>query len=206
MTADTAVQNYLGRCKECNFALFATEEDVRAAASFADMKQPGIAYRLSDGGTFARCPNRHRVFFMKVVKGTFSKDHNCDSRCLNAKGNDCTCSCGGANHGRGHVAAMVYEASEAIPEAPKRFLGEIGKHITGEVEVQYKRLVEGQYKSMLYVFVTLDETAIIKWFAPLQYDPNFETGQKLKIRAKVKKHDENERFGNATIVTYLEEV
>jgi len=27
--------------------------------------------------------------------------HKCDSRCLNAKRNDCECSCGGANHGAG---------------------------------------------------------------------------------------------------------
>lgn len=28
--------------------------------------------------------------------------HKCDSRCLNAKGGNCECSCGGANHGAGH--------------------------------------------------------------------------------------------------------
>jgi hypothetical protein len=27
--------------------------------------------------------------------------HKCDARCLNAKGNNCECSCGGKNHGRG---------------------------------------------------------------------------------------------------------
>lgn len=27
--------------------------------------------------------------------------HKCDARCRNAKGHDCQCSCGGANHGAG---------------------------------------------------------------------------------------------------------
>lgn len=27
--------------------------------------------------------------------------HACGPRCLNAKGHDCECQCGGANHGRG---------------------------------------------------------------------------------------------------------
>ena len=30
----------------------------------------------------------------------------CDARCYMAKGNDCTCLCGGKNHGVGHEAAM----------------------------------------------------------------------------------------------------
>ncbi len=28
--------------------------------------------------------------------------HVCDSRCMNAKGGNCECSCGGKNHGRGY--------------------------------------------------------------------------------------------------------
>lgn len=27
--------------------------------------------------------------------------HKCDARCMNAKGHNCECSCGGANHGKG---------------------------------------------------------------------------------------------------------
>lgn len=27
--------------------------------------------------------------------------HKCDARCLNAKGHQCECSCGGKNHGKG---------------------------------------------------------------------------------------------------------
>lgn len=41
-----------------------------------------------------------------IVRKVFVKaggDANCDSRCINATGPDCDCSCGGANHGRGNL-------------------------------------------------------------------------------------------------------
>ena len=34
----------------------------------------------------------------KLLKG-FVTDHECDARCMGAKGHVCECSCGGANHG-----------------------------------------------------------------------------------------------------------
>ena len=37
-----------------------------------------------------------------TIRGQFSAAHRCDSRCIYAKGPDCECSCGGANHGAGH--------------------------------------------------------------------------------------------------------
>jgi hypothetical protein len=33
--------------------------------------------------------------------------HKCDSRCLNAKGGNCECACGGENHGKGFRAEAV---------------------------------------------------------------------------------------------------
>jgi hypothetical protein len=106
----------LGRCKECDFALFATREQVIDAASFKEVQQAGMPYRVGNNGHFARCPNRHKVFVLKGIKGTYSAEHKCDARCLNAKGHSCTCSCGGMNHGRGH-ASVVHEAGVVI-EAP----------------------------------------------------------------------------------------
>lgn len=44
----------------------------------------------------AVCPITRQVFF----KANPSL-HKCDARCLNAKGHNCECSCGGSNHGRG---------------------------------------------------------------------------------------------------------
>jgi hypothetical protein len=46
------------------------------------------------------CATHKRRIEFKQVKGTFSPEHVCDARCLCAKGNNCECSCGGANHGK----------------------------------------------------------------------------------------------------------
>lgn len=196
MDAPTTKMPLLGRCKACDYALFATDEDVREADDWAGVK-PGLAYRVNNG-FFARCPQGHRVFPLRRIKGTYSPDHKCDARCLNAKGHTCTCSCGGANHGRGHVAAVV-EAHE------QRFIGEIGKHIIGTVKVVGIKDITGNYESTLHTFVT-DKGDVIKWFRPsFVTKPDFEQGERVKIRAKVKDHQEN-NFGKATIVIYVERV
>ena len=36
------------------------------------------------------------------VVGVINTEHDCDTRCLNAIGRSCECSCGGTNHGTGH--------------------------------------------------------------------------------------------------------
>jgi hypothetical protein len=44
-----------------------------------------------------KCQGRNRTQ-TNEVNGTYS-EHKCDSRCTSAKGADCECGCGGANHG-----------------------------------------------------------------------------------------------------------
>lgn len=112
MSAESVTMPLVGRCKECDFALFVgNPAEATEVADFSGVKAGTQAYRVGNEGFFARCPNRHKFFVLKRIKGTFSKDHECDARCLNAKGNDCTCSCGGINHGRGHAVTAVAEAT-----------------------------------------------------------------------------------------------
>lgn len=219
----TTTQNYLGKCKECDYVIFATASDVQDAESFREVTAGTGVYRVGNNGCFARCTNRHKVFPCKPIKGTFSEAHQCDSRCLNAKGWECTCSCGGANHGRGHVATVTQAADLGVafaseesrndldriaeqvfnPPSEPRHLGESGKYITGEVFVKtVKSLANG---SVLYSFRTVNGGHVIKWFAPGYADPSFEVGSIHKIRAKVKSHGE---FNGTpeTVVTYVEEV
>lgn len=35
-----------------------------------------------------------------LVRGVYSERHVCDTRCTEAKGHQCTCSCAGRNHGK----------------------------------------------------------------------------------------------------------
>jgi hypothetical protein len=97
---------YLGRCKSCDYALFATNEQIELVEDFSAVTAGAGAKRVGNNGVFARCTNGHKFFMLRAVKGTYSPDHKCDARCLNAKGHDCTCSCGGANHGRGHILTV----------------------------------------------------------------------------------------------------
>lgn len=200
-----AMSNYLGRCKEtgCGFALFATREDISDGETFRDVKV-GAAARVGNNGVFGRCANGHKVFPMKLVRGTYSAVHECDSRCLNAKGNNCTCSCGGANHGRGHasVIASAGEVEAAVEvKASSVHLGEIGQHIRGTASVIHSRDVND---ATLYTFRATNG-AIIKWFCPSYANPEYEVGKIVTFRAKVKKHDTWNSEAQ-TVVTYLEEV
>jgi hypothetical protein len=114
MSAPTTTEMpLLGRCKECDYALFvAPGQNTVEAESFRDVKGDGRAYRVGNDGFFGRCPNRHKLFALKRIRGTYSADHKCDARCLNAKGHTCTCSCGGLNHGRGFAVTNIVEASD----------------------------------------------------------------------------------------------
>jgi hypothetical protein len=50
----------------------------------------------------ASCRGCQRPTRGATIRGQFSAAHRCDARCIYAKGPDCECSCGGANHGAGH--------------------------------------------------------------------------------------------------------
>lgn len=47
------------------------------------------------------CPTHKVELTFSAVEGTFSDKHECDPRCMSAKGPICVCNCGGANHGSG---------------------------------------------------------------------------------------------------------
>lgn len=119
---------YLGRCKDCDYALFASPDQIKNANDASDVKAGAGPFRLSPYGVMAKCPSRHKFFTLRQIKGTYSKDHKCDSRCLNAKGHNCTCSCGGLNHGRGYAVEHVHDASAALQvplatENQRNFMG-----------------------------------------------------------------------------------
>lgn len=114
----TTPKPYLGRCKEkgCDYALFANADQVEWCEDWRGVVKGGAPMRVGNNGVFARCTNGHKVFMLRQIKGTFSEVHECDARCLNAKGHECTCSCGGLNHGKGYAisAEHVHHASETI--------------------------------------------------------------------------------------------
>lgn len=206
--------NYLGRCKECDYALFATPESIIQADN---AKAGGPAVNVGNGQIMGRCTKGHKWFMLRRVEGTFNKDHKCDSRCLNAKGHDCTCACGGANHGRGYAVAEVVEhkaAAEFIervvtnarngeveaikPDEPKH-IGEVGRTIRGTATVTQEADGNRPYQ------FTTKSGAVIVWFVPdFIEDPEYRLGDEVTFRAKVKAHTEFRGVGQ-TVVTYFEQ-
>lgn len=173
----------LGRCKEkgCKHALFVSDEALIVNVDgFNEVKGDGRAYRVGNNGVFARCPDRHKFFPLKQIKGTYSKDHKCDARCMNAKGHECTCSCGGANHGRGYATevveasatpvTIVRDENEPITEKQEPFLrallaerripDDFGKTGDERVADALERLDAG-------LFTKRQATATIKWLLDL---------------------------------------
>jgi hypothetical protein len=181
-------------------------------------------------GVLSRCPQNHKVFRLEQIEGTYSEDFKCDARCLNAKARKCTCSCGGMNHGRGHAVQIVPVTPPArmrsqleggtlgdkqppMKEYSKQHLGEVGEKVYFEAKLT--RRIEGD-DSTLYVFLTEVRTPItnellgeaeIKWWKPSYVDdPGFGPGEVYKLKAKVKRLDDDPKWGKSIIVTYLEEV
>ncbi|MDE2020283.1 MAG: hypothetical protein KGJ13_08115 [Patescibacteria group bacterium] len=49
------------------------------------------------------CPNCGRFTDGRTIKARLVPEQKCDGRCVNAIGPNCSCSCGGANHGSGYT-------------------------------------------------------------------------------------------------------
>lgn len=119
----TESKPYLGRCKSCDYAVFAAAEDVPDGLNYRDVLPGGVCNVR--GRVFGRCNNGHRFFPLRQIEGTYSEDFKCDSRCLNAKGHKCRCSCGGLNHGRGHAVKLqpVQAHAAIVAKEPAAFGG-----------------------------------------------------------------------------------
>ena len=52
------------------------------------------------GDPLALCPKCGKLMSFGQLKAVTAPEHVCDARCINARGHNCECSCGGANHGK----------------------------------------------------------------------------------------------------------
>lgn len=64
----------------------------------ATADQPGDNIQVGNGVRLKN-PRDGTWVAATAIDGKFKADVPCDSRCTNAKGNNCECSCGGVNHG-----------------------------------------------------------------------------------------------------------
>lgn len=52
----------------------------------------------------AHCDNCHHFLRWSRLFASYSAERECNGVCMGAVGPSCDCSCGGENHGKGHVA------------------------------------------------------------------------------------------------------
>lgn len=97
----------LHQCKTCKIRLF-TEYSVLRIERFgpSGMYERNISGRINEYGREVRpdadsipCPSCKTTMNRQMIQGRYTETP-CDTRCTEAKGHKCECSCGGHNHGR----------------------------------------------------------------------------------------------------------
>lgn len=109
---------YRCKSKECKRVWAFDYPEVRQAYQGYG-RYRSIAFRVDEHGRQVElgydgtCPacGGHNIGSARV-KG-FQTEHVCDARCTSATGPNCECSCGGKNHGAGHLT-VVEEMTAAV--------------------------------------------------------------------------------------------
>jgi len=100
---------FIGRCfsKQCRTTVRVTVPSVaRDKWTRGIPGVPGSAekYQVSEPAWAPRnlgleCVAHRYPLRWQPIEGRTNPDHKCDARCIHARGPNCDCSCGGANHG-----------------------------------------------------------------------------------------------------------
>lgn len=113
---------WTGRCKKCRGVVSLVLDIARAAGGHESVVLPSngsparVHWSPKLGKHFAANCWCGSVATFAAIRGTVSTKHKCDSRCLNAKGHDCECSCGGKNHGAGFGVEIARTPARPAPE------------------------------------------------------------------------------------------
>lgn len=108
----TSTGRAIGGCSNCG------------AGNAVDLDSIETSGRVPVAGLHSTCQNCGRSVTLKYVYGDKS-DQPCDGACMSAIGPNCSCSCGGANHGRWNLAielVPVWEAEQARTARAKRIV------------------------------------------------------------------------------------
>lgn len=94
---------FTGRCRSCNRGVRGVSSGQAYRLAKANPGRTGDVFEASVGNVFdvacVDCPTCGKPARVHNVRAVLSVKHKCGARCLSSTGHDCTCSCGGANHG-----------------------------------------------------------------------------------------------------------
>lgn len=127
-TSEPFTARWIGRCpsKGCAVCLHVDVPMIRerwtqtlwnhsALPAFSFEEHQSRVYSAINGPSWGpswldlHCMTHKREIRWTPVNGSYSEEHVCDARCMNAKGPNCDCSCGGANHGRGYHVELKFK-------------------------------------------------------------------------------------------------
>lgn len=108
LTVDRDEHRYHGKCKGCKRPVTRLLRE-RVALGQRDgrpwVKRNAVDLAdLNADATLVSCPDCGRGVRLSRLNGKLNADHACDARCTGAKGSNCECACGGANHGSAWAA------------------------------------------------------------------------------------------------------
>ena len=104
---------YTAKCKGCAIHTSGLDLDGMRGAKLFGTKIPGApvvrpeVFEDAMGNHVIACRGCGANRLARMVVGRFSAKHVCSAKCLASTDFVCDCSCGGKNHGAGHVAEMA---------------------------------------------------------------------------------------------------
>lgn len=111
-----------------------------------------------------------------------------------------------AAEGRMIAAQAAVENEVRRGPTGEELLGQVGDKLYAEGKVTFVKDIND---ATMYLFRATEgdtgKIGTVKWFAPSFITERYEKGQVIKFRAKVKAHNDDQ-YGKATVVTYLEEM
>jgi DNA helicase-2/ATP-dependent DNA helicase PcrA len=106
-----SIRRYIGKCSKCKTSAAINYTVVNGEYFRPDGKRVA-PHGL--GRYWCSCGNLAQL---KPMRGSFNPNKKCDARCMNAKGDQCDCACGGVNHGG---KFNVIDFSEPIAQKPAK--------------------------------------------------------------------------------------
>lgn len=74
--------------------------------------EPELGRYYSPHSEGIHCAHHKWQLKWKLIDGKVSEKHKCDSRCMNATGPNCECSCGGVNHGGAYDTTKLFKFND----------------------------------------------------------------------------------------------
>ena len=107
---------------------------------------------------------------------------------------------------RKHLELEIKRAAERERSGKSEFFGTVGKREVFELELEGTRYFDGQFgTTIIHIMRQVGTSNRAVWFSTSQ-DLSKKIGETLRLKATIKKHEDDQRFGKQTILSRAVEV